>query len=324
MGCDFHKYSALVSTLLDNNALFALIRRPHSRECELVDHNDFTFMPWRGKLRNVLPFDDARQPSTEHSDYVHEVSWLISAHKRRGGKTVISRVIDVEARIDIPGVAEAVFNQNPDAMCALFNSPSTGCWLVASPEVLVSSSNDDLQTMALAGTRPAGTKGEWDDKNIKEQEFVTKFIENCLDNLDIPYITEGPDTLVANGVEHLCTRFDARLPQGVSPLRVADVLNPTPALCGSPRETAMFDIGVAEKHRRQMYGGYFAVTKGNRFDAYVMVRCARLWPDGANVFAGGGITAQSDPEAEWQEAALKAAPFLSIIKQNSIHRNEQQ
>lgn len=324
MASDFNKYSALLRTLLDNNAAFALIRRPHSEVCEMVDHRDFSYLPWRGESRNVLPFDHERQPSTNREDYLREVSWLISTHKRRGGKTVISRVIDISAHIDIPGVAEGVFERNPDAMCALFNSPQTGCWLVASPEVLVSVNRDDMQTMALAGTRPAGTAEPWDEKNLKEQEIVTRFIEQNLDKLGIPYITEGPETLVADGVEHLCTHFDARLPQGIDARRVANTLNPTPALCGSPRDTAMFDIGVAEKHKRQMYGGYFAVTSGEKFDAYVMVRCARLWADGANVFAGGGITAQSNPEAEWEETALKAQPMLTIIKQNSIKINEQQ
>lgn len=299
------------------------MRHPNMDMCIIVHPHVFIAVPWRASSQ-TLPFDTKRQASTDHDQYIREVSWLISTHKRRGGKTVISRVFDIDARIDIPSVAQAVFDRNPEAMCALFNSAQTGCWLVASPEVLVSTHRDDLQTMALAGTRPIDSEGEWDEKNLKEQELVTQYISSTLDRLDIPYITEGPMTMKADGVEHLCTHFDARLPEGTTPRQVADALNPTPALCGSPRDTAMFDIGVAERHRRQMYGGYFVVQDRERFDAYVMVRCARLWPDGANVFAGGGITAQSEPEAEWQEAALKAAPMLNIIKQNSIHRNEQQ
>lgn len=321
MACDLGKYAALVDTMLANDVSFAIVRRPGHDECELIDSHDFITVPWRGGPDDQH-FSPLPQPSTDLVDYRREVQLLAWDHRRRGGKTVISRVFDVRARIDIPEVARQYFDRNPNAMCALFNTPNVGCWLVASPEILVSVHNDDLQTMALAGTRPVGTVGEWDEKNKNEQQLVSDFIKDVFDRMGIPYISDDPVTLQADGVEHICTRFDARLPRRLSARQVADALNPTPALCGTPRHTAMFEISVGEKHRRQMYGGYFAVQTPDRFDAYVMVRCARLWADGANVFAGGGITASSDPDAEWHEAEMKAAPLLKLIKQNSIKHND--
>jgi len=63
----------------------------------------------------------------------------------------------------------------------------TGCWIGASPELLLEASGNGVKTMALAGTRAAGESREWDCKNLEEQQMVTDFISETLsgNGLDI-------------------------------------------------------------------------------------------------------------------------------------------
>ena len=82
----------------------------------------------------------------------------------------------------------------------------------ASPEMLLSSSDGSLHTVALAGTRLAGTEEAWDVKNIEEQELVVDFIMSAMEGL-------APEkgstfTRVAGPVEHLCTGNQCRCCNG--------------------------------------------------------------------------------------------------------------
>ena len=46
----------------------------------------------------------------------------------------------------------------------------------------------------------------------------------------------------------------------------------------------------------------------------VNLRCLRWYPDRVVLYAGAGILADSDPEAEWQETCRKASTLLNLLK----------
>ena len=72
----------------------------------------------------------------------------------------------------------------PRSYIALFYTPATGMWLIASPEILLRGDANGYQTMALAGTmRYAGEDMRWSDKNREEQQLVTDYIRTCLQPL---------------------------------------------------------------------------------------------------------------------------------------------
>lgn len=258
----------------------------------------------------AFPFPESSTPRTSHSEAVGKIS---AHHREHGGKTVLSRVIVAEdCLIDIDALFRSLCGLYPDAAVFCFCTPESGLWMGASPEMLLSSSDGSLHTVALAGTRLAGTEEAWDVKNIEEQELVVDFIMSVMEGL-------APEkgstfTRVAGPVEHLCTEInaDAAMVSDVSSLLRR--LSPTPALCGSDRGESMRLISECEGYARGHYGGFVGLYgEENSFGFYVNLRSLRIEGRRAAVFIGGGITALSEPNDEWEETCRKSQSVLRAI-----------
>lgn len=219
--------------------------------------------------------------------------------------TNISRISPINAFVDL-------FEKYPNAFVSLVYIPGKVLWLTASPELLVSSNKEELTTVALAGTKKAG-KGDWTNKEKKEQELVEDYIKSILDKHCSDVVADGPKEAEAGNVSHLKTTFTAKLESGLWDL-VMD-LHPTPAVCGVPKEKAMKFILDNELHKRKYYSGFLGpcnIDSGTNL--FVNLRCAELSNNKADLFVGGGITADSVPQAEWDETVLKANTLLSVLK----------
>ena len=277
-----------------------------------------------GEVKACEALEYETQPEISRERYLQEVAAVIESCAARKGKTVYSRVIaGCNPRLDIVDAAQRLFAAFPDAFCFLYYTPQTGCWLGASPETLLSVDylQNSFSTMALAGTRKAdASDAPWDEKNLRENRFVVDFFREKLaaaKSTDVA-ITE-PFTVRYGAIEHLCCRVAGRLgtddAAGVS-AALLDAINPTPALCGTPTADAIADIERHELHCRGCYGGYLALRDGHRLDAFVNLRCAQIALDDTGrfeLYAGGGITGQSDPESEYTETADKASALLGIL-----------
>lgn len=289
----------------------------------------------RNLIADILGTMPPSDPNTAISreGYISSVNAIIENCRRRGGKTVYSRVIagrmsyrtsegttDGISGMDILEAALKLFVLFPDSCGFLFFTPQTGCWIGATPEILLDFDrySREAYTMALAGTRPATSANTpWDNKNIIENRFVCDYIADRFRAAGITPEISAPITHRFGRIEHL--RHDIRgvLPADCSFETLIDSLNPTPALCGYPREEAINDINRYEIHRRLCYGGFIAISTPDRIKAYVNLRSARIIPyEGAlryEIYAGGGIVADSDPAQEWEETRIKAAPLLSLL-----------
>lgn len=265
----------------------------------------------------VATYDDGCEGvpgDTDTQRYLASVASLRELHGQSGGKTVLSRIISGKTKAAIDDVCETYFDRNPGAFCTFVSGAETGMWIVATPELLLHSNGKTVRTMALAGTRPAGMGSPWDSKNIEEQAIVTRFIVEQWRRLGLEPIVGSPRTLVSGSVEHICTDITAELLPAVSIDDILRVTSPTPALCGYPRHQARKLIEKHEAHKRGLYAGYVAVTHGNETTAFAILRCAKITDDGHfAIFAGGGITADSDPTTELAETSLKASALLSSL-----------
>ena len=192
-------------------------------------------------------------------------------------------------------------------MVFCFSTPATGCWIGATPELLLKGTSDGLESMALAGTRVAYTKEEWDNKNKEEQRIVCDYILKIFNNNAISSV-EGPTfTKVTGKIEHICTpvwgKYNLR---DFNLSKLLRDLSPTPALCGNPKEMALTEIFKYEGFDRGCYGGfcgpYHSLTD---FVFHVVLRCASVNANRCCLYAGGGITVFSEVEKEWQETELK-------------------
>ena len=206
----------------------------------------------------------------------------------------------------------------PRLFIALVWTAKSGCWLTATPEILLKGEGAAWQTVALAGTMKL--EGEqlrydaplkdvpimWTTKNIKEQRVVATYIAECLEQFASDFSEEGPSTVRAANLVHLRSDFNFTLPDNAHIGDLLQSLHPTPAVCGLPKKSA-FDFIVRHEHTpRRYYSGFMGMLdpQAQTF-LYVSLRCMNIEQGVCHLFAGGGLLKDSVEEQEWQETEAK-------------------
>ena len=240
-------------------------------------------------------------------------------------KVIISRQIPVKRpETSIGSTFFQLHDQTPNAFTYLVNLPVAGIWMGATPEVLIKSEGDNFETVSLAGTqvrKPGAEEYFWSTKDIEEQAFVSRYMLDVFFNFDIhKYKTIGPETMESGRVAHLKTSFFFPAEKISDRLgSFIDELHPTPAVCGLPKELADEYIRNNEVHDRKYYTGYLGPWRLNQqVSLFVNLRCMEILPEEFILYAGGGITARSVPEKEWDETNQKAKTLLSVIDPDKI------
>jgi isochorismate synthase len=256
-----------------------------------------------------------------HEDYLQLIEKTV-ADIREGAlsKVIISRQIPF-ARKDT-SLGRLFFQlqeKTPNAFTYLVNLPYAGIWMGATPEVLVKSDGARFEAVSLAGTQVRKYDNEeyyWSTKDIEEQAFVSRYMLDVFFNFDIhQYKTIGPETLESGKVSHLKTSFFFPKEKVENQLGnfVAE-LHPTPAVCGLPKDLAQQYIQDNELYQRKYYTGYLGPWRlDGQVSLFVNLRCMEITSDEYILYAGGGITARSVPEKEWDETNQKAKTLLSVI-----------
>jgi isochorismate synthase len=258
---------------------------------------------------------------TPKSLYIRQASDMISRFDRRFRKAVLSRVkhILVENRFNPGRFFFRLQNEYPEAFCHLIHIPNTGTWSGATPEMLLRTDHLYVKTVSLAGTRKSAItdgKTEWGKKEIEEQGIVTAYIEDLLRKFAVSeYMTRPTQTIKAGVVSHLSTAISFLSSDLKN--RVGDFLeelHPTPAVCGFPKEDALRLILKTEGHNREYYAGICGlINMENKTDLFVNLRCMKILNDKVVLYIGGGLTAGSDPENEWEEGCLKAQTLSNLL-----------
>lgn len=136
---------------------------------------------------------------------------MIDTLKQEGmKKAVLSRTITIPC--DSLRLSPAIFEQMKQyhhAFLFFAAIPGKCAWMGASPETFLKYDRNGFFTMSLAGTQPVATAKnppEWGDKDIEEQQIVTDYIQDTLRHFFTRHLEiEGPITLQAGNVFHLCT-----------------------------------------------------------------------------------------------------------------------
>jgi isochorismate synthase len=206
----------------------------------------------------------------------------------------------------------------PNAFIYLLSSPLLGTWIGATPEILLEIHGNNVFTMSLAGTKSIDSEEEWNEKEIEEQQYVTDFILDTLNEHGIKKTElNGPYPFPAGPVKHLRTdiSFDLGNRTGIE---LATALHPTPAVSGLPKQLAIEVIEAIEKHDlkydRFLYAGFLGRVSPEKTKLFVNLRCCQIIEDKAYIYVGGGFTKDSTPEQEWQETERKSKTLLSVIQ----------
>ena len=269
-------------------------------------------------------------PATTEADYRRLVQRGVAAiEAREVVKVVSSRVAHrpLPPGFDPLVAFQELSRQYERAFVSLVSIPGVGTWLGASPEVLAEVTADGhFHTVALAGTQPLvpGHRPQeaiWRQKEIEEQALVARYIVNCFKQLRLrEYQETGPRTVAAGQLLHLRTDFEVNLRNvpaaaslGTDMLRL---LHPTSAVGGMPKAAALDFLRRYEGYDRAYYSGFLGpvnVTAPGVSRLFVNLRCLQVRAEEAILYAGTGLTVDSDPLREWQETELKLTTVGAIL-----------
>lgn len=197
----------------------------------------------------------------------------------------------------------------------------------SSPEALVKVTDNEVLIHPIAGTRHRSDSPEEDarlaeelladPKERAEHLMLVDLGRNDLGRVCDPGTVEVVEFMHIerfSHVMHIVSTVTGTLAKSVSPIDALFSTFPAGTLSGAPKPRAMEIIETLEPIRRGIYGGaigYIDFT-GN-IDACIAIRTAVIHQKVAYVQAGGGIVADSNPQAENQETMNKAAAVLGAI-----------
>lgn len=234
-----------------------------------------------------------------------------------GQKVVISRYKLIENKIAALELLRRLDKLYPQATVYLFSHPQAGTWIGASPENLLSVKDGLLKTASLAGTKLWAQRDTFGEKEFKEQGIVTDEIKKQLAESGIENVKiANREFKKAGNLAHLYTEISAQVSTDLDWSSIAENLHPTPAVGGHPRQWALNFIQQNELYKRRYYTGYFGwVNKESKHAQFwVNLRCAEfLAPRHLAIYVGGGITAESNALAEWQETEDKSQTILQAL-----------
>ncbi|WP_432476408.1 isochorismate synthase [Nocardioides sp. GXQ0305] len=197
----------------------------------------------------------------------------------------------------------------------------------ATPELLVRRERGLVTSRVLAGTIRRTGDDDRDltlaatlarsSKDLEEHEYAVRSVADSLDphcsSMNVP---EAPFVLHLPNVMHLATDLAGVVHDAatVSSLQLAAALHPSAAVGGTPTDTARELISEVEGMDRGRYAGPVGwIDAGGDGEWGIALRSAELRGDTVRLFAGCGIVADSDPEAELAESQAKFVPVRDAL-----------
>jgi len=232
-------------------------------------------------------------------------------------KVVLSRKETVDlVDFDLVATFEKLVQLYPSTFVYCFFHPKVGLWLGATPEQLLKSKDFMFETIALAGTQKDNGSDDvfWHKKEEEEQQFVTDYILEILSEVAFDVLVSKPYSVKAGSIWHIKTDISGVLNSDFGLQQVIQLLHPTPAVCGLPKEKSKAFILENENYDRTFYTGFLGeLNMENKTDLFVNLRCMEICDLQANLFMGCGITKDSIPEKEWEESINKSLTMKRVL-----------
>ena len=196
-----------------------------------------------------------------------------------------------------------------------------------SPERFLLLDGRHIETKPIKGTRPRHPDPAIDkqvaealasaDKDRSENLMIVDLLRNDIGRVSRPGSVSVPSLFAVESfpaVHHLVStihgELDARW-QGVDLLRACF---PGGSITGAPKIRAMEIIEELEPVRRNAYCGSIGyLSQHGRMDTSICIRTLIAEAGRLHCWAGGGIIADSDPDAEYQETYDKVARILPLL-----------
>ncbi len=198
----------------------------------------------------------------------------------------------------------------------------------ASPESFYQTRGNLLVTRPIKGTRPRGSDPDDDGRlaaelldSPKDRAELTMIVD--LERNDLGRVCEYGSVAVRDPlsiesfaqVHHLVATIEGRLRSSTGPVDVIRALFPGGSVTGAPKIRAMEIIDELEPNRRSLYTGAIGyLSQGGSSAFNVAIRTILVEGDRASFQVGGGIVADSDPVAEYDETLAKGRGMLDVLE----------
>jgi para-aminobenzoate synthetase component 1 len=192
--------------------------------------------------------------------------------------------------------------------------------LSASPELFLRRRGAVVETRPIKGTRPRGTDDASDqrlaeelqasEKDRAENVMIVDVLRNDLGRVCATGSVSVPQLCALERfpqVWHLTSTVTGRLRPDAGPFELLEACFPGGSITGAPKIRAMELLEMLEPVRRHIYTGAIGwIGWDGDADWNIAIRTATATPDAIHWSAGGGITGDSEPEAEYAESLAKA------------------
>lgn len=197
--------------------------------------------------------------------------------------------------------------------------------LSASPELMLKANRERLQAEPIKGSRPRGSTPAEDEalrqalcsseKDIAENRMIAQLQADELAPLCQPNsvaITKSCELRRYSNVQHLVSTVVGTPKPELSPLEALIACLPGASITGTPKAWAMEAIAKREPEPRGFYCGSFFHLQGEELVANVLIRTVQAIQGQLLCHGGGGITALSDSDEEFEESCFKVAPLFGV------------
>jgi para-aminobenzoate synthetase component 1 len=200
--------------------------------------------------------------------------------------------------------------------------------LSASPErFLQVSASGAVETRPIKGTRPRHRQPGDDAaaaadlvssaKDRAENVMIVDLLRNDLGRVCRPGSIQVPQLVGLESyaqVHHLTSVVQGQLRQGLGAIDLLRACWPGGSITGAPKLRACQRLAALEPEPRGPYcGSFFRLEADGRFDSSILIRSVMLQGGRLRAHAGGGIVADSDPQAEAEEMGWKLQPLLEAL-----------
>jgi para-aminobenzoate synthetase component 1 len=285
----------------------------------------------RAPLSAGAPLPPTRwESSLDRDDYTDRVTAVLDL--LRAGECYqvnLTRRLTCDDAIDPIALHRALAHAHPAPHLALLHLPELGAGTAvvsASPERYLRRRHRDVETRPIKGTAATRAALSASSKDHAENVMIVDLARNDLGRVCAPGSVRVPELCAVEahpGLHHLVSTVRGRLRDDVGLGALVRATFPPASVTGAPKPRVLQTIEDLEPVRRGVYCGAFGwidTSAGDpervTADLAVAIRTFTVLGTpgaGCTQFSvGGGIVADSRPDAEWAETELKAARLLAV------------
>lgn len=218
--------------------------------------------------------------------------------------------------------------QNQAPFSAFMQLPNSTI-LSLSPERFIALEGRRVETKPIKGTRPRGDNVAQDKlladelsvapKDRAENLMIVDLLRNDIGRVCVPGSVKVPSIFAIESfpaVHHLVSTITGELNADLTAADLLAATFPGGSITGAPKVRAMEIIEELEKYRRHAYCGSIGyISAHGRMDTSITIRTLVAELDQLYCWAGGGIVADSEAGAEYQELFDKLGKILPVLSE---------